>query len=151
MRLTLSRNKLFTFVCFSNLLRFVLFVFLESLTQFPRIHLTSKMLANKQQTEEASGEQTQQIKNVWATKHKFVVFLTVWCCKFSFLCLTLISQFCFLNFSKTVPDSHFRSFFQISKVALPFCRIPILSRKITHPKQCQIPILSNSHFIKNVL
>ena len=56
---------------------------------------------------------------------------------------------------KTTPDSHFPVFSQISSFLhnsrFPFYQIPILPRKNTQPKQYQIPILSNSHFIKSVL
>ena len=62
--------------------------------------------------------------------------------------LSIFLAFC-SKFSPRFPFSQFFSEFR--KLHFPFYRIPILSRKITQPKQCQIPILSNSHFIKNVL
>ena len=62
--------------------------------------------------------------------------------------LSIFLAFC-SKFSPRFPFSQFFSEFR--KLHFPFYRIPILSRKITQPKQCQIPILSNSHFIKKVL
>ena len=85
----------------------------------------------------------------------FCVFckISVRISKFQFF-WSCTSHFC-VFVQKTTPDSHFPVFPQISSFfhnsRFPFYQIPILPRKNTQPKQYQIPILSNSHFIKSVL
>ena len=56
-------------------------------------------------------------------------------------------------FSKRKKENayYLQQFRCFSENASPFYRIPILSRKSSKPKMAQVPILSNSHFIKSVL
>ena len=101
---------------------------------------------------------------IFANSH----FIAKNCANFSKVYFFQNSHFCQFSqfFSRNFPSfSSFPSFLfgnfaeipiflvfpEFRELNFPFCRIPILSRKITQPKQCQIPILSNSHFIKNVL